>query len=79
MTRRRSTSRDELMKDERARELTGGGLARESADMPVDFDRLVHSRAVARAIAQMLWDHERRRAADAAGSQPGAKGGDEVE
>jgi hypothetical protein len=46
---------------------------------PSDIDRQLTVRAIARLIARMLWDHERRWAHDAAGSRRTVGGSEDEE
>ena len=54
--------------DRRAQNLTAGSIERESSNSLVELDRLAANRAIARTIARMLWEHQRRRVEGMSGS-----------
>jgi hypothetical protein len=52
-----------------SRDLTTSEITPDSALRSDDLDRLVASRAAARTLARMLWEHERRRISAGARSE----------
>lgn len=63
--RPRNTDRQVRARPDAASKLTGEEGQRRSLDSLGDLDRLIASRPVARVIARMLFEHERRLAGEA--------------